>query len=56
MTHIIDLMNQLNLSEEVITCTVSKITLICCKNDIPLHFNSLNNHEMYGNGNGNGNN
>jgi hypothetical protein len=57
MTQIISLMQELNLNEEVISNTISKMTLICAKNDYPIlsnrNFSGLNGN---GDGNGNGNN
>lgn len=56
MSNIITLMNELDLSDEVITQTVSKITGICARNDYPVSFLTSGYQIMAGNGNGNGNN
>jgi hypothetical protein len=55
MSQIISLMTQLNLSDEIITNTVSKITIICATNDYPMTLNRTSFHTLQGNGDGNGN-
>ncbi len=54
MTQIISLMQELNLNDEIISNTVSKITLICCKNDYPIMTGSKVLYQPGSNGNGNG--
>lgn len=51
MNNIISLMTELHLSDETITNTISKISIICSKHDYQVQTNEHKQFSLTGNGN-----